>query len=135
MPGVPNGRPFYTDTYAVCTPTGSPVTITSVDPVGATGPVNVDWAVHHGGFGGRADSGVGPINLPGFSHQPVTGKCNSDPNANNSFSKIAFSIQARHGGPVGVQAFRLHFDGGSVVVPFFLEICPGKRCPRYPGIS
>jgi hypothetical protein len=135
MPNVPNGKAFFVDTYAVCTPTGEPVAITSVDPVNPTGPVKVDWAVHHGPFGGQVDVGIGPLDLPGFSHQPVTGKCNADPNAPHSFSMIAFSIQAVRGGPVAVQAFRLHFEGGSVIVPFSVETCPTKHCPKFPGIG
>jgi hypothetical protein len=131
---VPNSKAFYTDSYAVCTPTGAPVMITGLTPVGATGPVNVDWAVHRGGYSGIAD-GVGPIRMPGFSHQPVTGKCNPDPNAPDSFSKIALSIQAPHGGAVAVKAFTLHYNGGAVTVPFSMETCPTKHCPHYPGIS
>lgn len=136
IPGVPAGQPFYTDTFALCSTTGAPAPIRSVDPVGPTAPVEVDWAVHHGSFAGGPDSGIGhPSDLPGFTHQPVTGKCSSSSLRTGELSMIAFSIRATAGGAVGVRAFRVNFAGGSATVPFFLETCPGERCPHYRGIG
>lgn len=136
IPEVAPGRSFYTDTFALCSTTGAPVPITGVGPVGATGPVVIDWAVHHGPFADGRDSGIGqPTELRGFAHQPVTGKCSSSSLQTGELSMIAFSIRASNGGPVGVRGFRVDFPGGSATVPFFLETCPGKHCPHYPGIG
>ena len=138
MPGIPSGTEYHTVVYSLCTTTGGPVSIDRVEPIDASGPVTVDWAVHRGRFGPTSgiEDGNGPAaRLPGFTHQPVTGKCNADP-TRDSASSFAVGISGH--GAVGVQAFRVVFKGGSVVVPFSMEVCPGpadSECPKLPGID
>jgi hypothetical protein len=76
--------------------------------------------------------------MKGFSHQPVTGQCGTtDPNSTDTASSFAVGITSRdRDGVVAVKAFRVVFKGGSVVVPFSLEICPQQNtCPYLPGID
>jgi hypothetical protein len=122
---VPRNTPAYIETYTLCSTSGS-VAITSVEPVGATDPVKIEWGVHHGQYTGVA-GGNGPLSsMPGFIHRPVYETCAQG--ANGTYAYLGISMTAN--GPVGVQAFKVNYSGGSATVPFSFETCPGKHCPQ-----
>jgi hypothetical protein len=125
LPTVPTGTPGYEQIYPLCT-TGGPVTITSVTPVGATGPASIQWGVHHGLYTG-VDAGNGPLGkMPGFAHRAVTEKCGQGDAG--LYAYLGLSMTASKGA-VGVQWFKVNYNGGPAHVPFSFETCPGKVCP------
>lgn len=65
-----------------------------------------------------------------FTHRAVTEKCSEPYNA-----QAWLGVAVAAPGPVGIYAFKVIFKGGSATVPFGIETCPGKHCPRYPGLG